>query len=112
MHRFFRPWGFYEDHFQDEGYRLKRLVVKPHQRLSLQYHKKRSEHWVCVQGHGKIVLGEDTLKAYPGKYFYIPTNVVHRIIAEDDELVIIEVQTGDECIEEDITRLEDDYDRC
>ena len=112
MYRFFRPWGFYEDHFQEDGYRLKRLVVKPHQRLSLQYHKKRSEHWVCVQGHGKIVLGEDTLKAYPGKYFYIPTKVIHRIIAEDDELVIIEVKTGDECIEEDITRLEDDYDRC
>ena len=111
MYRFFRPWGFYENHFQDTGYKLKRLIVKPNQKLSLQYHHKRCEHWVCVKGYGKIVLGEDTLNAYPGKYFYIPTKVNHRIMAGDNELVIIEVQVGDECTEEDIVRLEDDYDR-
>ena len=111
MHRFFRPWGFYENIFEEHSYKLKRLVVRPHQRLSLQYHYKRCEHWVVVQGHGKIILGEDTLHAYPGKYFYIPTKVNHRIMASEEGLTIIEVQVGDECTEEDIVRIEDDYDR-
>ena len=111
MHRFFHPWGFYEDHFEEHSYKLKRLVVRPHQRLSLQYHYKRCEHWVVVAGHGKIILGEDTLHAYPGKYFYIPTKVNHRIMASEEGLTIIEVQVGDECTEEDIVRIEDDYDR-
>ena len=111
MQRFFRPWGFYENHFQEHSYKLKRLVVPPNQKMSLQYHYKRCEHWVVVQGHGKIILGEDTLNAYTGKYFYIPTKVNHRIMADAEGLTIIEVQVGDECIEDDIVRLEDDYDR-
>ena len=111
MHRFFRPWGFYEDHFEERGYKLKRLVVQPNSKLSLQYHFKRCEHSVVVSGHGKIILGEDTLNAYPGRYFYIPTKVNHRIMAGEDGLTIIEVQVGDECKEDDIVRLEDDYDR-
>ena len=53
MHRFFRPLGFYEDHFEERGYKLKRLVVQPNSKLSLQYHFKRCEHWVVVSGHGK-----------------------------------------------------------
>ena len=111
MQRFFRPWGFYENHFQEPSYKLKRLVVKPNSKLSLQYHYKRCEHWVVVEGHGEIVLGEDTLKAYPGRYFYIPTKVNHRIMADEAGRTIIEVQVGEECIEDDIVRLEDDYDR-
>ena len=111
MQRFFRPWGFYENHFQEHSYKLKRLVVKPNSNMSLQYHYKRCEHWVVVGGHGKIILGEDTLNAYPGKYFYIPTKVNHRIMASEEGLTIIEVQVGEECTEDDIVRLEDDYDR-
>ena len=111
MQRFFRPWGFYESHFQDVGYKLKRLVVQPNKRMSLQYHYKRCEHWVVVQGDGEIIVGEDILKAYKGKYFYIPTKVNHRIMAGESGLTIIEVQVGDECVEDDIVRLEDDYDR-
>ena len=61
MQRFFRPWGFYENHFQEHSYKLKRLVVKPNSNMSLQYHYKRCEHWVVVQGYGKIILGEDNL---------------------------------------------------
>ena len=111
MHRFFRPWGFYENMFEEPSYKLKRLVVQPNSKLSLQYHYKRCEHWVVVSGHGKVILGEDTLNAYPGKYFYIPTKVNHRIMAGEEGLTIIEVQVGDECTEEDIVRIEDDYDR-
>ena len=118
MQRFFRPWGFYENHFQDSykghnnpSYKLKRLVVNPNQKMSLQYHYKRCEHWVVVGGSGKMTIGEDTLKVYPGNYFYIPTKVNHRIMAGEEGLTIIEVQVGDECTEEDIVRIEDDYDR-
>ena len=92
MYRFFRPWGFYEDHFEEDGYKLKRLIVNPNSKLSLQYHYKRCEHWVCVQGYGKIILGEDTLKAYPGKYFYIPTKVNHRIMAGEEGAEYVNIE--------------------
>ena len=111
MHRFFRPWGFYEDHFQDEGYRLKRLVVKPNKRLSLQYHFKRTEHWVVVEGSGSVLIDDEIEEAVVGSKYYIEKKQTHRITGGPKGLTIIEVQIGDECIEEDIVRIEDDYDR-
>jgi len=115
MYRFFRPWGFYEDHFEEIGesgrYKLKRLVVKPNQKMSLQYHYHRSEHWVVVKGEGQVVIGEETIEAKVGMSFFIKPEQHHRIVGGANGLTIIEVQLGKECEESDIVRLEDDYDR-
>tara|TARA_R100000781_G_scaffold95062_1_gene59319 strand:- start:88 stop:441 length:354 start_codon:yes stop_codon:yes gene_type:complete len=116
MYRFFRPWGYYEDHFEerredDSKYKLKRLVVHANQKMSLQYHYNRSEHWVVVKGEGQVVIGEETIEAKPGMSFFIKPEQHHRIIAGKTGLTIIEVQMGKECEEKDIVRIEDDYDR-
>ncbi len=106
-----RPWGRWEEYLNETGYRVKRILVKPGQRLSLQKHEKREEHWVVVAGTGVFHLnGEDkTIKT--GDSVFIPVQGVHRISnPADDMLIIIETQLGI-CLEDDIIRLEDDYGR-
>ena len=108
----YRPWGFYENLYQDNGYKVKRLVVSKGKKISLQYHYKRAEYWTIVNGRGTVILGNDSLPVYPGKTVYVPTQCHHRVIAnKGEDITIIEVQLGDECVEEDIVRIEDDYDR-
>jgi mannose-6-phosphate isomerase-like protein (cupin superfamily) len=112
-----RPWGSYYVLIDEPNYKVKKLVVKPDQRLSLQSHEHRAEHWVVVEGTGTMevrVGSEDNwVKDYViGEYIYVPLRAIHRIRNNGKhELVIIEVQNGDYTGEDDITRYEDDYGR-
>ncbi len=106
-----RPWGRWEEYLNEPGYRVKRIVVNPGQRLSLQKHALRSEHWAIVQGKGRFTLDGAVQDIRPGDAVFIPQGGVHRVENDgDDFLVIIETQMG-VCIEDDIERLEDDYGR-
>jgi len=107
-----RPWGsFYVIH-DEPNYKLKRIEVEPSKRLSYQYHHKRSETWIIVQGTGLFTLNGDDKKVSVGETVLIPRLSKHRILnTGEDLLVIIEVQTGSYFGEDDIVRIEDDYNR-
>jgi mannose-6-phosphate isomerase-like protein (cupin superfamily) len=108
-----RPWGSWEVLDEAAGYKVKRIVVHPHSRLSYQTHEHRSEHWVVVSGKATCVVNGDTTIAGPGDCIDVPLGAAHRIVnGEDETLVIIEVQRGEYTGEDDIVRLEDDYGRC
>ena len=107
-----RPWGaFYVIH-DEPNYKLKRIEVKPNSRLSYQYHNKRSECWTIVQGSGLITIDGDDMKISQGESVKIKQGSKHRIYNNTSEyLVFIEVQTGTYFGEDDIIRIEDDYNR-
>ncbi|NDC87720.1 MAG: cupin domain-containing protein [Bacteroidetes bacterium] len=106
-----RPWGRWEEYLNEPGYRVKRIVVNPGKRLSLQKHEGREEHWVIVQGTGLFTLDETVKPIKPGDHLYIPIGGVHRIENDSDApLVFIETQMG-LCVEDDIIRIEDDFGR-
>lgn len=108
----YRPWGNYEQLDHGEGYQVKRIVIKPAGVLSLQKHKHRAEHWVVVQGTPEITIDDIVQILQPNQSIYIPLGSVHRLANRTQEpVVIIEVQTGNYLGEDDIIRLEDDYNR-
>ena len=108
----YRPWGYYDSIDIGEGFRVKRILVNPGSKLSLQKHKKRSEHWVIVKGIAIITCGEKVFKLKENQSTYIPKEEIHRLEnQEDTPLEIIEIQTGSYLEEDDIIRLEDDYHR-
>lgn len=105
-----RPWGTYATLKKEEGYQVKRITVAPSQKLSLQFHHKRAEHWVVVQGNALVQIGDDEFEVGPGEYCYIPLGEKHRMTnISDKELVMIEVQVGSYLGEDDIVRLDDIY---
>ncbi len=108
----FRPWGSYTVLKESEGYKVKKVVVKPGETLSLQRHRHRSEHWVVVKGEALVTVGEDEMVLRPNQSAYVPKGVIHRLANTTDEpLEIIEVQVGDYVGEDDIERFEDRYGR-
>ena len=108
-----RPWGtFYVVHDQ-KNYKIKRLEVNPGERLSYQYHLKRSETWVIIKGNPTIVLDDQIQKQKEGDTLVIKQGVKHRIENDSEEIIImIEVQTGSYFGEDDIVRIEDDSKIC
>jgi mannose-6-phosphate isomerase len=107
-----RPWGSWHVLDEGEGFKVKRIVVHPGSRLSLQRHELRAEHWVVVSGTATCTLGTETVVLRPGDTADVETGQAHRIANEGDEtLVVIEVQRGAYLGEDDIVRLEDDYGR-
>ncbi len=107
-----RPWGSFEILADSPDHKVKRIIVQPGMRLSLQLHRRRSEHWFMVQGTGIITIDEKLVEARPGKAVDIPAGVKHRIKnTGKKELVFIEVQTGDYFGEDDIERFKDDFGR-
>jgi mannose-6-phosphate isomerase-like protein (cupin superfamily) len=107
-----RPWGAWYVLDEGAGYKVKRIEVRPGQRLSYQTHEHRSEHWTIVQGTATCVLDGATLDVEPGGSVDVPVGMAHRIANLGvDELVVIEVQRGDYTGEDDIVRLDDDYGR-
>jgi mannose-6-phosphate isomerase-like protein (cupin superfamily) len=107
-----RPWGMYEVLAEAPGYKVKRIAVKPGQRLSLQSHERRSEHWVVVTGTALVTLGEQELTVSVNEHVVIPVRTKHRVANPGgDPLVFIEVQSGDYLGEDDIKRYQDDYNR-
>ena len=113
LHRtVYRPWGTYTVVEEGPHYKMKRIVVKPRASLSLQSHQHRSEHWVVISGLAEIVNGEQTLRLEHDQSTYIPAGHKHRLSNPGDEdLVIIEVQTGAYLGEDDILRFDDIYGR-
>ena len=107
-----RPWGLWEEYIFEPTYRVKRIIVFPGKRLSLQRHKLRAETWVIVEGTGLMTLGEETFPIKKGDVLNIPKYTIHRIEnnTEDTPLVFIETQMGI-CPEDDIERLQDDFGR-
>lgn len=107
-----RPWGSWHVLDEGDGYKVKRIVVQPHQRLSYQTHEHRSEHWVVVTGKATCIIDGVTSIAGPGDCVEVALGAAHRIMNREDEtLVIIEIQRGEYTGEDDIVRLEDDYGR-
>ena len=107
-----RPWGMYTILDKASAYLVKRIVVEPGKRLSLQMHNHRDEHWVMVKGQGVVILDESSIRLQVGDRIFIPRFSRHRIENKtDDSLVFIEVQLGDYLEEDDIVRFEDDYGR-
>jgi mannose-6-phosphate isomerase-like protein (cupin superfamily) len=107
-----KPWGGFNVLFKEKGYQVKRIEVDPGSRLSLQTHKRRSEEWVVVQGHGLATVEEREIPVKRGSVVKCPNGVAHRMAnTGDSPLVFIEVQLGDYLGEDDIVRLEDDYNR-
>lgn len=106
-----RPWGWFETLGTGEGYLVKRLWIRAGQRISLQRHRHRSEHWVVVAGNGTLECNGSLHKASPGTALEVPCGAVHRAAAGSADLLIVEVQRGDQLREDDIERLADDYQR-
>ncbi len=110
--RVYRPWGSYETMDMDKGFQVKRLVVNPGARLSLQKHARRAEHWVVVRGTARVTRDRDVYDLHANQSTYIPLGAVHRLENPGKEILhLIEVQSGDYLGEDDIVRLEDNYGR-
>jgi len=108
----YRPWGYYDSIDLGKNFQVKRILVNPGAKLSLQKHKKRAEHWVIVKGIALITCGDKVFQLKENESTYIPKGEIHRL--ENHETVpleIIEIQTGSYLGEDDIIRLDDDYRR-
>jgi mannose-1-phosphate guanylyltransferase/mannose-6-phosphate isomerase len=107
-----RPWGSYTVLEEGVGFKIKRIVVNPRSRLSLQMHGKRSEHWVVVAGFAEVTCGESVYTIGANESAFIPIGTKHRLGNNSDTpLQIIEVQCGPYLGEDDITRFSDDFGR-
>ncbi len=107
-----RPWGSWHVLDEGEGYKLKRLEVKPGKRLSYQTHTYRAELWIVVAGVATCLVEGRTIVAHTGDCVEIGLGVAHRITNQHEtDLVIVELQRGPYTGEDDIVRLEDDYGR-
>ncbi len=107
-----RPWGRYFVLDDNHTYKIKRIEVDPKARLSYQFHKQRSETWVIIKGHGIVTIDGKNKNIDQGDTIIIPKTSKHRIEnTGNDKLIFIEVQTGTYFGEDDIVRIEDDYNR-
>ncbi|HZP11893.1 MAG TPA: cupin domain-containing protein, partial [Nevskiaceae bacterium] len=110
--RVHRPWGFYETVALGERFQVKRILVKPGHKLSLQMHYHRAEHWVVVKGTAKVTCGDRTFIVSEDQSTYIPLGNTHRLENPGKvPLELIEVQSGTYLGEDDIVRLSDSYGR-
>ncbi len=110
--RAYRPWGFYESLINGERFQVKRIVVKPGEKLSLQKHFHRAEHWVVVAGTALVVRDADQVMVRENESIYLPLGCVHRLENPGRiALELIEVQSGAYLGEDDIVRIEDTYGR-
>ena len=113
IHRLaFRPWGSYEVLVNTKGYKVKRIIVKPGGRLSLQKHFHRNEHWIVVSGTATVTVDDKRCLVRPNESTYIKMGQTHRLENEGKiDLVMVEVQVGEYTGEDDIVRIEDLYGR-
>jgi mannose-1-phosphate guanylyltransferase/mannose-6-phosphate isomerase len=107
-----RPWGSFKVLEEDERYKIKKIVVSPGERLSLQMHFHRSEHWVVVKGTAKVTIGDKDFFVHENESIYVPKTTKHSLENPGKiPLEIIEVQVGEYVGEDDIKRFEDLYGR-
>jgi mannose-1-phosphate guanylyltransferase/mannose-6-phosphate isomerase len=110
--RIYRPWGFYESLIQGDRFQVKRIVVTPGQKLSLQKHFHRAEHWVVVNGTAMVTRDGEEIMVRENESIYLPLGTVHRLDNPGRiPLTLIEVQSGAYLGEDDIVRIEDTYGR-
>jgi mannose-1-phosphate guanylyltransferase / mannose-6-phosphate isomerase len=110
--RVHRPWGWYESIDRGPRFQVKRIMVKPGAKLSLQMHHHRAEHWVVVSGTAEVTNGETVSMLTENQSTYIPLGQMHRLANRGRvPLEIIEVQSGSYLGEDDIVRFEDSYGR-
>jgi len=110
--KIFRPWGYFDSIDSGKEFQVKRIFVNPKAKLSLQKHEFRAEHWVIISGTAIITCGEKVFKLTKNQSTYIPKGQIHRLENPNSStLEIIEIQTGSYLGEDDIIRLEDDYQR-
>ena len=110
--RVYRPWGNYQNLEGGDGFLVKRIVVDPGAKLSLQLHNHRAEHWIVVQGVARVTNGDEVFNLEASQSTYIPLGAQHRLENPGTEpLHLIEVQTGSYLSEDDIVRLRDSYGR-
>ena len=107
------PWGKFEILLDAENTKVKRITVNPGGILSYQYHHKRSEHWVVIEGTATVIINGLRKSVEAGDSIYLPVGVKHRVSNGKTfgNLVFIEVQTGSYFGEDDIVRIEDKYNR-
>ena len=97
---------------EGNGYKMKKIIVKPGKRLSLQKHFKRNEHWIVVEGEALVTIDSDKTPLKQNESIYIKKEQTHRLEnTANTDLIVIEVQTGEYLGEDDIVRISDDYDR-
>ncbi len=107
-----RPWGYFRVLEDASRHKVKRIIVNPGQRLSLQKHNRRREHWFILEGEATVTLNEEDIRLSSGQAIDIPEGALHRVKNTGSEpLVFVEVQTGDYFGEDDIIRVDDDYGR-
>lgn len=107
-----RPWGSFEVLLNEPNCKVKKLIVNPKQKLSLQFHNFRDEYWVVSKGIAYIQIHETKFDLNEGETLNIPRTIKHRIENRTDKILeIIETQLGEKVIEEDIVRIEDDFGR-
>lgn len=109
-----RPWGRFDVLFDGPDCKVKRLVVQPNRRLSLQSHQHRREVWLVIHGQGQAQVGEEIREIREGTVVTIEKGQKHRLIHDgvcSQDLEIIEIQTGTYFGEDDIVRYEDDFQR-
>jgi mannose-1-phosphate guanylyltransferase/mannose-6-phosphate isomerase len=110
--RVYRPWGSYESVDNGDRHQVKRIIVKPGARLSLQKHAQRAEHWVVVAGSARVTRDDQVFDLQENQSTYIPLGAVHRLENPGEvPLHLIEVQSGGYLGEDDIVRIEDSYGR-
>ena len=107
-----RPWGYYQVLSDESDHKVKRIVVYPGKRLSLQRHRQRAEHWYILSGEAIVTRDDEELRLISGQSVDIPLGAMHRVMnAGKKDMAFIEVQTGSYFGEDDIERLEDDFGR-
>ena len=110
--KIYRPWGYHISLVEDKNWKVKIIMVKPGEKLSLQKHKYRAEHWVVVKGKATVQIELEEFLLNSNQSIFIPVGSKHRLINnESNALVLIEVQTGSYIKEDDIERFEDNYGR-
>ena len=108
-----KPWGTYTNILDSDLCKVKIIVIKPQCQPSYQYHHKRAEHWVVVKGEGFVTIDDNTFPVKINDSIFVKIGQKHRIknTSVNEDLVFVEVQTGDYFGEDDIVRIEDDFGR-
>lgn len=107
-----RPWGKWTVLDTAPGLVVKKLVVAPGKRISLQRHRFRSELWIAMDGVASVLCGDENKQLRPGEWVLIPRNCIHRLSNENAEsITLLEIQYGEQLSEADIERFDDDYGR-
>lgn len=107
-----RPWGRWEVLSAGDGFITKMITVNPDQKLSLQWHHHRGEHWIITEGEGVVTLGDEDIPVKKGSTIFIPKTVHHRMTNPHAKVLkFVEIQVGSILDESDIERIEDVYGR-